>query len=157
MDTCQVQALLFVDDTFLVMKTEEDCKHNMKSTTMTTTTTEKMTVKMTVYSMHQKSLPAAAALIHSCVLSAAEVVLKLVKPLAHTNKPPEAPPKAEPNLLTMLFLSLHRSQLKDRRGFSGQEGPTMKIFVVVLGLITATLVSSKSGAREEGRESWDKE
>ena len=106
--------------------------------------------------MHQKSSPATAALIHSCVLSA-EVVLKLVKPFVHTNKPPEAPPKAEPNLLTMLFLSLHRSQQQDRRGFSGQEGLTMKIFVVVLGLITATLVSSKSGAREEGRESWDKE
>ena len=41
-------------------------------------------------STHQKSSPAAAALIHSCVLSA-EVVLKLVKPFAHTNNPPEAP------------------------------------------------------------------
>ena len=55
-DTCQVQALLFVDDTFLAMKTEKDCKHNMKSTTMSLMTTEKMMVKMMVActrSLHQ--------------------------------------------------------------------------------------------------------
>ena len=98
----------------------------------------------------------ACTYIHSCVLSA-EVVLKLVKPFAHTNKSSEAPPKTEPNLLTMPFLPLHRSQLQDRRGFSGQDVLTMKVLVVLLGLITATLPSGKSGAREEGRESWDKE
>ena len=41
------------------MKTEEDCKHNMKSTTMMTATMEKMMVKM--------MLAAAAALIHTYV------------------------------------------------------------------------------------------
>ena len=54
LDTCQVQVLLFAHDTFLVMKTEEDCKHNMKSMTMMTATTEKMMVKMMVAaSLHQ--------------------------------------------------------------------------------------------------------
>ena len=103
--------------------------------------------------MRHKSSPAAAALIHSCVLSA-EVVLKLVKPFAHTNKPSEAPPKAEPNLFNMPFLPLHRAQLQDMRSFSGQDVLTMKVLAVLQGLITATLVSGKSGAREEGRESW---
>ena len=106
--------------------------------------------------MHQKSSPAAAALIHSCVLSA-EVVLKLVKPFAHTNKPPEAPLRQCPIYLLWQFLPLHRVQLQDRRGLSGQDVLTMKVLVVLLGLITATLLSGKSGAREEGRESWNKE
>ena len=77
--------------------------------------------------------------------------MKLVKPFAHTNKSSETPPKAEPNQLTMPFLPLHRSQLQDRRGFSGQDVLTMKALAVLLGLITATLLSGESGAREEGR------
>ena len=55
------------------------------------------------------------------------------------------------------FLPLHRAQLQDRRGFGGHLVLTMKVLVVLHGLITATLLSGKSGAREEGRESWDKE
>ena len=76
--------------------------------------------------------------------------MKLQKPFAHTNKLSEAPPKAEPNLLTMPFLPLLRSQLQDRRGLSGQEVLTMKALAVLPGLITATLVSGKSGEGREG-------
>ena len=51
LDTYHVQALLFVDDTLLVMKTEEDCKHNIKSMTMTTTTAVKTTTMMMMMMM----------------------------------------------------------------------------------------------------------
>ena len=54
----------------------------------------------------------------------------------------------------MPFLPLYRAQLQDMRGFSGQDVLTMKVLAVLQGLITATLLSGKSGAREEGKESW---
>ena len=90
-----------------------------------------------------------AALIHSCVLSA-EIVLKLVKPFAHTNKPPEAPQRRCLIYLLCQFLSLHRVQLQDMRGFREQAVLTMKVFVVLQGLITATLLSGKSGEGRKG-------
>ena len=103
-------------------------------------------------SMHQKSSPAAAALIHSCVLSA-EVVLKLVKPFAHTNKPPESS-KAERNLITALISTFPLITCHScRTGEASVEAAlTMKVLVVLLGLITATFLSGKGADREEGRE-----
>ena len=95
----------------------------------------------------------AAALIHSCVLSAA-AVLKLVKPfnlLIQINS--VKPPKGS----NLLHPTLHKAQLQDISGFSQEQDVlTMKVLAVLLGLMTATLLSGKSGAREEGRESWDK-
>ena len=107
--------------------------------------------------MHQKSSPAAAALIHSCVLSA-EVVLKLVKPFAHTNKPSEAT-KAERNLITTLIstspqITCHNCRTGDA---TVEVVLTMKVFVVLLGLITATFLSGKGAEGGRERESWDKD
>ena len=101
---------------------------------------------------------AAAALIHSCVLSAG-VVLKLVKPFAHTNKHPEAPLKADPNLITALISTSPQFTCHSyRTGEASVEVVlTMKVLVVLLGLITATFLSGKGADREEGRESWDKD
>ena len=48
-------------------------------------------------------------------------------------------------------------KLQGRRGFGGQSVLTMKVFVVLQGLITATLLLGKSGVSEEGRDSWNKE
>ena len=122
-----MQVLLFADDTVLVTETETD---NIKAL-------------QEAVREHRLAVNWGA-------------VLKLQKPFAHTNKPLEAT-KAQPNLLTMPILSLHMPQLQGRRGFSGQAVLTMKVFAVLQGLLTATLLSGKSGIREEGRESWDKE
>ena len=74
---------------------------------------------------------------------------------AQTN--PLKPQKHNPSYLLCQFLLLYMPQLQGRRGFSGQVVLTMKVFVVLQGLITVTLLSGKSGVRKEGRESWDKE
>ena len=84
--------------------------------------------------------------------------MKLQKPFAHTNKHPEAT-KADPNPITALISTTSQITCHScRTGVALVEVVlTMKMLVVLLGLITAMFLSGKGADREEGRESWDKD
>ena len=81
-----------------------------------------------------------------------------MKPFAYTNKHPEAT-KADPNLITALISTSPQITCHScRTGVATVEVVlTMKVLVVLLGLITATFLSGKGADREEGKESWDKD
>ena len=74
------------------------------------------------------------------------------------NKHPEAT-KADPNLITALISTSPQTICHScRTGEATVEVVlTMKVLVVLMGLITAKFLSGKGADREEGRESWDKD
>ena len=70
------------------------------------------------------------------------------------------PQKADPNLITALISTSPQITCHNCRTGEAtvvEVGLTMKVLVVLMGLITATFLSGKGADREEGRESWDKD
>ena len=90
-------------------------------------------------------------IIYSCVPSA-EVVLKLVKPFAHTNKPLKLP-KGRAKSKTAVIPTFPRITCHSwRTGEATVEVVlTMKVFAVLLGLITATCQVRVGQGRKEKR------
>ena len=79
--------------------------------------------------------------------------MKLVKPFGNTNKPLKLPKDGAKSKTAVIPTSPQITCHSCRTGKATVEvGLTMKVLVVLLGLISATLLSGKGADRDEWRE-----